>query len=404
MNTHKAILGLDAEQAGVDYHLIDTNHNLLARGSAEASQAGLDTLNAALAKHHLAWADVLVGVEATGQWHLHWCEKLHALGAKVYAVNPLVAKRTSALPNAIRDNKTDPIDAAGLAELVQREHTRLAHFLYTPAGALFKLQRLQNARQAVREKLTDLKKSLGALRDLVFPELHALRFSDKTERAIIKKAPTPAQVLALETKELKTLARDKTAALRKAAAQSFASASLSEASASALVHLALTVEDMERQLERMDADIEKQAREALDNELLEAAQTLPGFGRKTTVAILSNIPVGLLQASGLSRRKLSNKIQAHMGADPRVRQSGKKKGRMAISKRGSRYARTALYQAAVCAVMNDPSLQAIYKALKARGKHHTVAMFDIARRLIRRLVAVIKSLPKNYIQSAIQPA
>jgi len=70
------------------------------------------------------------------------------------------------------------------------------------------------------------------------------------------------------------------------------------------------------------------------------AKTLPGFGRKTTMAILSNIPVGLLQATGLSRRKLANKIQAHMGADPRVRQSGKKKGRMAISKRGCRYSDT----------------------------------------------------------------
>jgi len=55
-------------------------------------------------------------------------------------------------------------------------------------------------------------------------------------------------------------------------------------------------------------------------------------------------------------------------------------------------------------VMNDPSLQATYKALKARGKYHTVAMFDIARRLIWRLVAIIKSLPKNYIQSTVQPA
>jgi len=151
MDAHKAILGLDAEQAGVDYHLIDTNHNLLERGWAAASHAGLAKLAAALSKHNLAWTDVLVGVEATGQWHLHWCEKLHNAGAKVYALNPLVAKRTAALPNAIRDNKTDPIDAAGLAELVQREHQRLGRFLYEPAGELFKLQRLQNARQSVRE-------------------------------------------------------------------------------------------------------------------------------------------------------------------------------------------------------------------------------------------------------------
>jgi transposase len=92
---------------------------------------------------------------------------------------------------------------------------------------------------------------------------------------------------------------------------------------------------------------------------------------------------------GASRRKPANKIQARFGCDPRLRQSGKWTGRIKLSKRGGDPARIALYQAAMCAVINDESLRRVHPALKARGKHHKVAILDIARRLIRRLVALI---------------
>jgi hypothetical protein len=69
-NDIKAVLGLDAEQAGVAWQLIDTGHHLLAHGRAAASHAGFERLAAALAARNLVWPAVLVAVESTGPWHL----------------------------------------------------------------------------------------------------------------------------------------------------------------------------------------------------------------------------------------------------------------------------------------------------------------------------------------------
>jgi hypothetical protein len=82
-NAIKAVLGLDAAQAGVAWQLIAPDPHPLTHGRASANQSGLDRLAAALGAHTLTWPEVLVAVESTGQWHLPWCEKLHALGARV---------------------------------------------------------------------------------------------------------------------------------------------------------------------------------------------------------------------------------------------------------------------------------------------------------------------------------
>jgi len=397
MNTHKAVVGLDAAQAGVAYQFNDTNNNPLARGSAPASQAGIDKLNAERKLLKLEWNELLVCVEATGIWHLHWTEKLHQLGARVYVLNPLIAKRTSSLPNAIRDNKSDPVDAATLAELLVREHQRLERFRYQGMEKRFALQRLQSARQALRANLTNHKKSLGTQRSLAFPELHALGFTDKTERAILLSAPTPARVLELSEAELKRLAGKKAAPLREAAAQSFAEPLLSEAAVGALQMLAKTVQQLEQEQEAFDESIEQEAPKTFGPAMLEAARQVPGFGQRTTVMILASISPGLLETP-MPRRKKANKIQAQCGCDPGLRQSGKDTGSFKLSKRGSSYGRTALYRAALCAIKNDPGLKCDYKTLRARGKPHKVAIYDIGRRLIRRLVAELSTLPQTQPQ------
>jgi len=404
MNTHKAVLGLDTAQAGVSYQFNDTNNNPLARGKAAASQAGIDRLNAERKLLKLEWSELLVCVEATGIWHLHWSEKLHRLGARVYVLNPLIAKRTSSLPNAIRDNKSDPVDAVSLAELLVREHQRLERFRYQGMEKRFTLQRQQSARQALRANLTNLKKSLGTQRSLVFPELHELGFSDKTERAVMMAAPTPARVLALSEAELKGLAGKNAARLRESAAQSFADPALSEAAAGALQMLAQTVGQLEKDLEAFDESIEQEAQKCFGSAMLEAARQVPGFGQRTTVMILASISPGLLEAP-MSRRKKANKIQAQCGCEPRLRQSGKNAGTLRLSKRGSSYGRTALYQAAICAIKNDPGLKCDYKAKRMRGKPHKVAIYDIGRRLIRRMVAHLSMLPQTQPPSNLsQPA
>ncbi len=60
-----------------------------------------------------------------------------------------------------------------------------------------------------------------------------------------------------------------------------------------------------------------------------------------------------------------------------------------MSKRGSPYLRRAIFTAATIASFHDPVLSAYYQKLKARGKHHNVAVGAVARKLTYTIHAVM---------------
>ena len=387
MTTH-AILGLDAAQAGVAFHLQQLDAHLLAQGRCAASTAGWNELTAMLKTHHLGWADCLVAIESTGQWHLPWAEAAAKAGATVYALNPLIAKRVRSVGNAIRDQKSDPLDAAALAETLARYHAALARFIYQSRPANFRLRRLLTARRAVRSALTNLRKSAGDLQDLCFPELADSDLSTERQRRLLRTAAHPAAVLALPAARLQELAGEHAKTVRTLARSSFAPATLAAAAAPALQALLETDAELSDRLEELDRQIAIAAAEGLDPVQLQRARTVPGFGDRTTPAILACIPPDLF-VTHTSHRSRANALQALFGCEPRLLTSGKWTGKIKISKRGIREARTALYQAAFSTLANEPDFKSYYDRLRARGKSHKTALVDIMRKLLRRLVAAL---------------
>jgi transposase len=389
--TAKAILGLDAAQAGVAFHLQDLSGQTLARGSAAKTTAGWNRLQGALGGHGLQPADCLVAVEATGHHHLPWCEALSAAGATVLALNPLVAKRTTPVRNAIRDHKADPIDAEGIAQTAAREGAALHRFTYRSQPALFRLRKLLAAQAAVRHALTNLKKHTGALQELCFPELADLGPSPLRQGRLLQAAPTPARVLALSGEERRRLVGAHAAAVLAAAESSFAPAALAEAAGPALQALLQIVAQLTAALREFDRQIEQHAPAAVPAARLALARTLPAFGAKTTPIILACVPAELWTRDQARKKKVS-RLQALFGLDPRLRESGRWKGKVKLSKRGIRPARTALYQIALCSLRHDPAMRAYYRRLTQQEKKpHKVALFDLARKHLRRLVAVLES-------------
>jgi transposase len=387
----KAVLGLDAAQAGLCFHLNDPAGRCLARGTAAKTAAGWADLNKALTTQGLTPPDCLVAIEATGDHHLPWCEALTQAGATVLALNPLVAKRTTPVRNAIRDHKADPIDAEGLACTAAREGDHLQRFAYHSLPARIGLLKLLAAYRAVRASLTNLKKHTNALCELVFPEAAELGLTQLRLRRLLQAAPTPARIVALSQAQLLALVGQKSALVLQAATDSFAPAALAEASAPALQALLGVIEQLEASLRALERQIHEQAAKAIPVERLALAQSLPGFGRKSTPVVLAFVPPDLWTRT-LSRKRKVARIQALFGIDPRRRESGKWKGHIKLSKRGCRPARTALYQIALCSIVHDPQMRAYYQRLtKVEKKPSKVAPFDLARKHLRRLVAVLES-------------
>jgi transposase len=112
--------------------------------------------------------------------------------------------------------------------------------------------------------------------------------------------------------------------------------------------------------------------------------SIPGVGPVLAAAILGEI-------GDIRRFKNGSALVAYAGIDPIVYQTGEFRARSTrISKRGSRYLRRAVWQAAQGAARHDPVLKEVYERKRLAGKHHTVAVGAVANKLVHIIYAVLR--------------
>jgi transposase len=396
-------LGIDTAKHKIRVALRDWKEQMLFEKDLPASAAGLRELLARLEAESPERKRFVVLIEATGVLHLPWSATLAKAGYAVAVINPLMARRLYTVGNSIRDNKTDPIDARGLCAIGALHGEKLlAHYRFDLRPEQFALQRLQTVRKAVRNALTNLKKTYQSVLELSFPELGALLEVDGVGiRALLERAPTPAAIarVRLSTLEKNWMLRPKAAALKALAADSLADQQLSAASAPALQAILQALGAMEARLRSLDQQIETLARQSVDPKTKALVESMPGFGSTTAAKVLAYLPSAILRVG--NNRQAAGRLQAFMGNEPRLQESGQWKGQTKMSKRGVETLRTAFFQAAFNAAQHDPELKAFYQRKRSQGKTHHVALSHLMRILTRRLVAVLRSA-KPY-QSNLNP-
>ncbi|GAB2831372.1 IS110-like element IS1663 family transposase [Comamonas piscis] len=110
-------------------------------------------------------------------------------------------------------------------------------------------------------------------------------------------------------------------------------------------------------------------------------QTITGIGPQT----------GALLTELLSRLHFANSdaLVAYSGLDPRANDSGTKKGRRRLSKRGPALLRRQMYLAAFAA-SHSKALKPLYTHIRAKGFSTTESMVILARKLLRVAFAIWK--------------
>jgi transposase len=386
-------LGIDTAKHKIRVALRDAREQMLFEKDLPVSAAGLRELLARLEAQSKEAERFLVLIEATGVLHLHWSAALAKAGYAVAVINPLMARRLYTMKNSIRDNKTDPIDARGLCALGAIHGEKLlAHYRFDLKPEQFALQRLQTVRKALRNALTNLKKTYQSVLELSFPELGSLLEVDGVGiRELLRQAPTPAAIARtrLSTLENNWMLRAKAARLKALAADSIADPDLSAASAPALQSILQALGATEARLRALDRQIETLATQSIDPKTKALVESMPGFGPTTAAKVLAYLPREILHSG--NNRKVAARLQAFMGNDPRLQESGQWKGQTKMSKRGVETLRTAFFQAAFSAAQHDPELKAFHQRKRAEGKTHHVALTHLMRILTRRLVAVLRS-------------
>jgi len=241
-------LGLDVAKSKVRFEFVDPTGQTLARDTAPSDATGVHQLLQTV-RAHATPTQVFVVLESTGVLHLGWAEALSGAGCAVVVLNPLVSKRLSALANAIRDHKSDAVDAHGLAEIGRLHGLALERFRYRCDAGRFGLQRLHTVRVQLRRSLTNLKKSYASLLDSVFPELGRLvSIHTQAVRQLLAEAPTPHALQRQCMARLRRAFGAKTDAVLAAARSTLASPELAHACVPAL-HAALhSIEQLSEQL------------------------------------------------------------------------------------------------------------------------------------------------------------
>ena len=342
----------------------------------------------------------LVVMESTGHYWMPLWSFLDDHGFGVAVVNPIL---TDAFRRAdtVRKTKTDLADAFLIAEYARFK--RLGPSRVSPEAA-DGLKQLTRYRAHLVKERTALKNRSTAVADRLFPELERL-FSDRhsaTSRAILRDYGTPAKVAATDIRTLTKAVerasrgrhgRAKAEEIKAAAKSSVGSAYASDALAFELAHALELVDHLDAEIARLDAKID----ELLDTEVGGLLRSIPGIGPVSAAAIAAEI-------GDPDRFDDPGKLVAYAGIDASKHQPGKFDGDgQHMSKRGSSYLRFALMTAADRARIYDPYFGDYYDSLRARGKHHYVAVSGVARKLCGVILAVLRERrpyePRPSIQS-----
>lgn len=353
------------------------------------SREGVDAFLALLGEHAPP-GGALVGMEATGHYWKVLFQHVFRAGCEVRLLNPILtsAKRSG----EIRGGKDDGPDSRRIAEVLRKEGLRAS---VVPEGDAKALREMGRLRFRLSKAATAEKQRLEARLDVAFPEWKGL-FSDvfgAASLAALLEFPTAAHVARADSRRLAgvldrasrgRLGRDKARELKAAARASFALDGEQEALAEEIRFLVERIRQYAGQIARVDKRCQ-----SLFPEEQAVLRTASGIGPAWAATILGEV----LPFFDPALRNGGKKFVAAAGIDVRPFSSGQMKTPGRMSKRGSKYLRTAAMQAAAAAVnfARDPALVAMYERQKARGKHHLVALSHVARKILHIVFALLKT-------------
>lgn len=353
-------------------------------------QKGLDKLLKLIEETGQAPEAITIGMEATGHYWMLLFRHLVEQGFEVKLINPIITKARRNI--GVRGSKTDSIDSMLIARILRETDLKTSVVVKGEIGELRDLTRL---RFECSQETTEEKLRLIALLDVVFPEYED-QFSDLfsvSSREILSQFPTAADLAKVDVRRLTSLlkkaskgqlGKSKAYQLKKAAISSFAR---TEINGNKALEIRIVVERINLAIEHIK-ELDKRIK-GYFKELQLLLMTLPGIAETWAPTILAEV----LTIFDPERSDGGSAFVAMAGIDPRLRNSGKYQGHAKMSKRGSKYLRTAVMQAAVVAALKskDPMFKAIYDRQIEKGKPHLVAVSHVANKMLHVIFSVMKN-------------
>lgn len=329
---------------------------------------------------------VKVGLEATGHYSYNLLGFLIDKGLPTYVINPLHTNlyRKSL---SLRKTKTDKVDARTIASMIMSDVNLKSYSDISYHNE--ELKSLTRYRFDKVQERAKLKTSVSRLVCILFPELEKLvpKLHLASVYALLSEFPSAQAVASAHLTRLTNLLSEssrgkyrKDTAIRFREAAKNSVGSYMPAKSLELKHTIKLIQELDAEIEEIDSEIK-----AIMDKINSPILTIPGISYKMGAMIIAEI-------GDFSRFDSADKILAYAGMSPSTYQSGKMDNcHSRMEKRGSRYLRYALYNAAKCVCHWDESFGAYLAKKRAEGKHYNVAISHVVKKLVRTIYAMEKS-------------
>jgi transposase len=331
------------------------------------------------------FAKIKVGLEATGHFSDNLLEYLINSGLTTTVINPL---HTSLYGKSLsfRKTKTDKVDARSIVTLLRTERLKpYSHSSYQ----IRELKSLTRYRHSLVQDCGRLKSSYTRLCTILFPELEKLvpSLHIVSVRAMLSEFPTAKAVAGCHLTRLTNLlsaaskghyGRDKAIEIRGAAKVSVGTHS--DFKALELKQTLALIQMMEAQIDEVEAKINP-----IIDSLKSPIMSVPGISYRMAAVIIA-------ETDNFANFDSAEKVLAFAGLEPSVYQSGQLTSTHAkMVKRGSKYLRYALFNAAKYVCHWDPAFKAYLARKRSEGKAYNVAVSHAAKKLTRVLFHLVKT-------------
>ena len=379
-------VGIDVAKDKHDCFILSSEGEVLADVFSVANnREGFETLLNTIRSCTHPTDKIKVGLEATGHYSYNILGFLLDNGLATFVINPLHTNlyRKSL---SLRKTKTDRIDARTIATMLMSD-VDLKSYTDT-AYHNEELKSLTRYRFEKVQERAKLKQSVSRLVTILFPELETLvpTLHMVSIYAILSEFPGAKQISKAHLTHFKSVLyenskghydREKAVEIREAARSSVGSNM--PAKSLELQHTIRLIRELDKEIKEIEAAIK-----TIIDEMAPPILTIPGVSYRMGAMILAEI-------GDFSRFDSPDKLLAYAGLSPSTYQSGKLNAAGAYShmeKRGSRYLRYALFNAAKYVCRWEPSFAAYLEKKRTEGKHYNVAISHAVKKLVRLIFAL----------------
>jgi len=333
-----------------------------------------------------SFGNVKVGLEATGHYSYNLLGFLIDKGFAPFVINPLHSTlfRKSL---SLRKTKTDKVDARTIAAMLASDMDFKPYS--DTAYHNEELKSLVRYRFDKVKERAKLKSSISRLVNILFPELEKLvpTLHMASVYTLLEEYPGAHHVANAHLTRLKNLLYDASKGrygddvavlFRDNARRSIGSRM--PAKSLELQHTIKFIGEFDVAIDEIESRIK-----AIMDEIASPILTIPGISYRMGAMILAEI-------GDISRFDSSDKILAYAGLSPSTYQSGQLTSCYShMEKRGSRYLRYAIFNAARFVCHWEPTFATYLAKKRAEGKHYNVAVSHAAKKLVRLIYALEKS-------------